>query len=131
MTFSLQQGGLVMSSQITHTHTIINIVIDSQKWPRDTHSVTYVPGLSTLLIFRASTRGLHRYSSVAQDHLHTIHPNLGLSCTHPPLNSAINTLLAIWYSSILSTCLNHLSTLWSAVLTNSHSIPALLRTLHS
>ena len=79
MTFSLRQGGVVMSSQITHTHTIINIhplahmlhihvtasnhspgdnhtstggrserTQGKQKWPSETHSVTDVPGLSTL-----------------------------------------------------------------------------------
>ena len=89
--FSLHQGGVVMSSQITHTqssnmhplaHTldICALIFSSlpqphvmwlhstslqmittkareggpekhwanQKWPRETHSVTYVPGLSTL-----------------------------------------------------------------------------------
>ena len=57
-----------------------------------------------------------------------IQPYLGLARTRPPLTSAINTLLAIWYSSILSSCPNHLNTLWSAVLANSFCIPALLRT---
>ena len=46
----------------------------------------------------------------------SIQPNLGLQRTNPPLTSAINTLLAIRYSSILSTCPNHLNTLWSALL---------------
>ena len=58
----------------------------------------------------------------------SIQPNLGLPHCHPPLNSAINILLTIWYSSILSTCPNHLDTLWSALLANSLSIPALLCT---
>ena len=58
----------------------------------------------------------------------SIQPNLGLPRTRPPLTSAINTLLAIRYSFILSTCPNHLNTLWSALLANSFSIPALLRT---
>ena len=58
----------------------------------------------------------------------SIQPYLGLKCTRPPLTSAINTLLAIQYSSILSTCPHHLNTLWSALLTYSLSIPALLRT---
>ena len=38
-------------------------------------------------------------------------PNLRLSRTLHPLTSAINVLLAIQYSSILSTCPNHLNTL--------------------
>ena len=42
----------------------------------------------------------------------SIQPNLSLPRTCPPLTSAINTLLAIQYSSILSTCPNHLNTLW-------------------
>ena len=41
----------------------------------------------------------------------SIQPNLGLPHIRPPLTSAINTLLAIRYSSILSTCPNHLNTL--------------------
>ena len=45
----------------------------------------------------------------------SIQPNLSLPRTHPPLTPAINTLLAIRYSSILSTCPNHLNTLWSAI----------------
>ena len=58
----------------------------------------------------------------------SIHPNLSLPLTRPPLTSAINILLAIQYSSIFSTCPNHLNTLWSALLANSLYIPALLRT---
>ena len=81
-----------------------------EKWLRETHSVTYVPGLSTL-------SDLSRI--VAQP------PPSFLCCLRPPSH---NTLLAIRYSSILSTCSNHLNTLWSALLANSLSIPALLRT---
>ena len=58
----------------------------------------------------------------------SIQPNLGLPRTRPPLTSAINTLLAIRYSSILSTCTNHLNTIGSALFANSLSTPALLRT---
>ena len=107
-------------------------------------------------IFRALTLSLHRHSSVALGltsvslvpSLHLllsstylypplppltspytyIQPHLGLSRTLHPLTSGINTLLAVRYSSILSTCPNHLSTLRSALLANSLSIPALLRT---
>ena len=42
----------------------------------------------------------------------SIQPNLGLTRTRPPLTSAINNLLVIRYSSILSTCPNHLNTLY-------------------
>ena len=58
----------------------------------------------------------------------SIQPNLGLHHTSPTLTSAINTLMAIRYSSVLSTCPNHLNTLWSALLAKSLSIPAHLRT---
>ena len=58
----------------------------------------------------------------------SIQPNHSLPRTHPPLTSAINRLLTIQYSSILSTCPNHLNTLWSALLTNSLSIPAIVCT---
>ena len=46
----------------------------------------------------------------------SLQPDLGLPFISPPLTSAINTLLALQYSSILSTCPNHLNTLWSALL---------------
>ena len=99
---------------------------DSHTWV----SVTCSPGLSTLSYFSSIVAQplpsffccprppSHRPSSL----------NLGLPRTRPPLASAINTLLAIRYSSILSTCPNHLNTLWSALLANYLSIPALLRT---
>ena len=48
--------------------------------------------------------------------------------SRPPITFAINTLLVIRYSSILSTCPNHINTLWSSLLAYSLSIPALLRT---
>ena len=53
----------------------------------------------------------------------SIQPNLGLIRTRLPLTSAINTLLAIRYSSIISICPNYLNTLWSALLANSLSMP--------
>ena len=58
----------------------------------------------------------------------TIQPNLCLPRIRRPLTSAINTLLAIRYSFILSTRPNHLNTHWSALLANYFSIPALLCT---
>ena len=103
----MHQGGVVMSSQITHhQHTPLAHILDicalifgscalftvyptpiqvittgareggpkehkaKQKWERETHSVTYVPGLSTLSDL---SRRVHRHSSVAQGHLHTNH----------------------------------------------------------
>ena len=54
----------------------------------------------------------------------SIQQNLGLPHTHPPLTSAINSLLAMWYST---TWPSNLYTLWSALLTNS----LLLALLHS
>ena len=48
----------------------------------------------------------------------SIQPNLGIPCTifPPPAN---NSLLATRYSSILSTCPNHLKTLWSTLVARS------------
>ena len=57
----------------------------------------------------------------------SIQPNIGPSRNRPPLTSAINTVQAIRYSSILSTCLNLLNTLGSAVLASSLSITVLPR----
>ena len=90
-----------------------------------THSVTYIPGLSSPSDVSISITA----STVAHSHLDTVdHPNLGLPRTSHSLTSAINTLLAIRNSSILSTCPNHHNILCSALLANSLSIPALLRT---
>ena len=58
----------------------------------------------------------------------SIQPNLSLPRTCPPLSLAINTLLALQYSSILFTCPHHLNILLSALFANSLSIPALLCT---
>ena len=69
-------------------------------------------------------KGLLPKATVTQ----TTQPYLGLPRTRLPLTSAINSLLAIRYSSILSTFPNHLNTLRSALLANSISIPALLYT---
>ena len=63
-------------------------------------------------VFHALLRSLNSYYSVAQGHFTpSIQPNLRLPHTHPPITPAINTLLAIQYSSIFSTCPNHLNTL--------------------
>ena len=72
-----------------------------------------------------STCSLYHRSSAAQGHLHDIHPTQPRSPCHL-LTSAINTLLAIWNLSILSTCPNQLITLRSVLLANSISIQALL-----
>ena len=80
------------------------------KWPLETHSVIYVPGLSTLSdLLRID---VHRISLLPKPtYTPSIQPNLDLPRTRSPLTSAINTLVAIRYSSILSTCPNHLITL--------------------
>ena len=70
-------------------------------------------------IFRSLLSSLHHHSSLAQGHLHTIHPTEYRSTSYPSSTSAIITLLAVRYSSILSTCPNHLNTLWSALLRTS------------
>ena len=60
-------------------------------------------GSPLIPIFSTLLHSLHCHSSVAQGHLHPIHPAWFWSlCTCPPMTSAINTLLAIWYSSILA-----------------------------
>ena len=78
---------------------------DKQKWPHETHSVTYI-----------CTRDLHSFLSFVHCRAAStvipllpkatftpfIQPNLGLPRTRPPLTSAITTILAIRYSSILS-----------------------------
>ena len=69
------------------------------------------------------SHSLHHHPSDAQGHLHAIQPNLDLLHTrheNPPWTP-------LRCSSTLSTCPNHLNTLWSGLLANSHSIPALLR----
>ena len=48
---------------------------------------------------------------------HTL-SNLGIPLTSPPLTSAINTLLAIKYSFVLSISTNHFNTVWSTVRAN-------------
>ena len=83
-----------------------------QKWERETHSVTDVPGLSTL----SNLSIVHAASSVIPllpevTFTPSIQQNLRLPRTRPPLTSASSTLLAIRYSSILSTCPNYLNTL--------------------
>ena len=59
-----------------------------QKWPLETHSVTYVPGLSTLSAFASTVIPLLPKTTFTP----SIQPNLGLPRTRPPLTSAINTL---------------------------------------
>ena len=175
MTFSLHQGGVVMSSQITHTqsstYTPKPIYLISGSWfsvvgpfynlsqphhvtasypsPGANHQST--GGLSEITQCQAKmaawnsfsyicTRALHSFRSFAHwraaftvipllpkaTFTPSIQLILGVPRTRPSLTSVINTLQAIWYSSNLSTCPNHLKTLWSALLANSISIPALL-----
>ena len=57
----------------------------------------------------------------------SIQPNLGLPRTRPPLTSAINTLLAIRARPFFPH-VQPINTLRSALIANSLSIPALLRT---
>ena len=83
-----------------------------QKWSRDTHSVTYVPYLSTLSDLSCIDAQPPAIPPLPKPTFTpSIQPNLGFPHTRPPLTSAINTLQAIRYSSILSTCPNHLNTL--------------------
>ena len=124
MTFSHHQGWVVMSStggRSERTQGKANMAA----W----NSFSY-----------KCTRALHSFRSFTQpppsflccprppSHHSSSQPNLGLPRTRPPLISAINTLLDILYTSILSTFPTHLNTLWSALLANSLSIQALLCT---
>ena len=98
-----------------------------QKWLHETHSVTYAPGLSTLPHFHALSCSLNHHSSVVQWYLHTILPAQPQFTSYTPSTYFHHQrLLAIQFSSILSTCPNHLNTLWSALLVLS--IPVLLHT---
>ena len=98
-----------------------------QKWPRETRSVTCTRTLHSFARWRAASTIIPLLSKAT--FTSSMQPNLGLLRTHLPITSAINTLLEIRYSSILSTCPNLLNTLWSALLANSISIiPSLLRT---
>ena len=65
---------------------------------------------------------LHKFT-----YTQSIQLNLGLPRTRLALPSAINTILAIWYWSVLSTCLNLLITLIRST-AKTLSIPALLLT---
>ena len=84
------------------------------KLPSKTHSVTYVPGLSTLSDLSCIVaQPPSSFLSCLRPPSH--HPSsltyVGLSRTRRPLTSDINTFLAIRYSFILSTCPNHLNIL--------------------
>ena len=97
-----------------------------QKRLRETHSVNMYQGSSLFPIIRVASAVINLLPKAT--FTPSIQPNLGLPRTRPPLASPINTLLAILYSSILSTCPIRLNTLRSALLANFLSIPALLRT---
>ena len=91
------------------------------------NSIIYICTCSALLfIFRADSSVIPLLPKTTFKP--SIRPNLGL-LTRPPLTSAINTLLAIRYSSILSTCLSNLKVTCS-ILTESSKFcdlcPALL-----
>ena len=159
MTFSLHQGEVVMSSQITHTKssnihplayirdtsalifsscalftvypnrimyrhpTPLQVITtgareggpkehsSKQRWPRETHSVTFVPGLSTLSYLIVAQPPPSFLSCPRKPSHHLSSPNSVYIVPVLHLFPAINTLLAIRYSSILSTCPSHLNTL--------------------
>ena len=96
--------------------------------PTETHSGLSTP--SYLLPIREYRRAASTVTPLLPKATLTqsIQPYLILPLTRPPLTSAINTLLAIRYASILSTCPTHLNTLRSALLAYSIFIPAQLRT---
>ena len=181
MTFSLHQGGVVMSIQIKHTHSHQDTPLSPYTWHlsldfrllrpfyslSQSHHVT--PSLPSPCENHQSTggrfertqcqakmAGWNSFSYICTSALYSfrsfshwrassavipllpqatftpsIQPTLGLPRTHPPLTSAINTLLAIRYSSIRSTCPNHLNTLWSAYSLTPFSFQLSYAPLHS
>ena len=71
-------------------------------------------GSPLLPLFRALSRSIHRHPSADKaTFTPSIKPNLRVPRVRPQLTS--HSILAIRYSSILSMCLNHFNTLWSAV----------------
>ena len=156
MTFSLLQGGVVMSIQITRTQSstyrLYLIYLTSAPWYSvvapfyslsQAHHVTAshpstgdnqesmggqserTQGQAKMAVWNSFSYTCTRAHPSFQSFVHwhaastvipllrkatftpSIQPNIGLPCTRPPLTSAINTLLAIRYSSILSTWLSH------------------------
>ena len=161
MTFSLHQGGVVMSSQTTHTHThtVIKIhpladILDTwalifsscslfivypnrimklhpsplhvittrareggpkehsakQKWPRETRSVTYVPGLSTLSdLSRIAAQPPPSFLCCLRPPSH--HTSSLSSVSLVPVLHWLRSSTPFWpygtHASILSTCPNH------------------------
>ena len=86
-------------------------------------------GSPYLPIFRELSRSLHSHSSEVQNYFTpSIQPNLGLPRTRSPVSLAINSCLAIPYSSIRSRYPNQLNTLLYTLITNSLPIQAGLRT---
>ena len=75
-----------------------------QKWQRETHSVTYLPGLSTLSdLSRIVAQSPPSFlCCLRATFTPSIQPYLGLPRKRPLLTSAINTLLAIRYLFIHS-----------------------------
>ena len=72
--------------------------------------ILYTPGSLLLSNICSLLSRLHCHPPAARTHLCPIHPsiqpNFSLPCTHPKLTSIMDTLLAIWYSSILCMSLN-------------------------
>ena len=93
-----------------------------QKWPRETHSVTYVLGLSNLSnLSRIDVQPPPSFLCCPRPPSH--HPSILTSVSLVPALHLLmpNRLLVKRYSSILSTCINRLNTIWSALLSNSLS----------
>ena len=86
---------------------------DQAKMACQTKSSTHTPGLSTPSYLSCMSRSFHRLPLLPKaTFAPSIQPNIVLPHTRSTrLTSSFNTLLAIRYSSILSTCQNHLNTL--------------------
>ena len=83
-------------------------------------------------ILRTLLHSSHRHQSATQGHIHTIHWIKSLSTSQQPSTCFRNKLPSSNPLQIQSRCVfktsNHRNTLWSTLLANSLSIPALLRT---
>ena len=74
-----------------------------EQWLHQFHPLHMYQGSQHLPILHELSLSLHRHQSTNQSNLYTIHPTyFGLPCPRVPLSFAIDTLLAIRYSSIFS-----------------------------
>ena len=98
-----------------HQSMVLKKTGTKDKWPHNSLSSVCEPELSTPAYLACSP---HRHLSATQANFTpSIYLNLGLSCTRPPLISAINTFLStvstIWYSSIVVIIIDRILLPWT------------------